>query len=332
MSPGPTPPGTFSSTESDVSSFSDLPFEFPQPPPIGPILRRMKSSPMFTMADSSSSVRKRWGAGSLTDLQAELDFSPPFPVDRPTESYRGRIDGLTKELEAVIRADSQDFPFCSIFQETLRTLEPNRTPVRHHLQSRSVPFDETPSTARRRLTSFPLSTRNTPEQRPSQVQPIPSRQIPKMRSLKFAPQCNSSLERLDIPTQNPKVQKSLFRGRSISMDFQKSQSRPFSMGALKREVLPSPHRGQSQRISTNAVHRDQHPVLSTPFHHYPVDSNTVRPRQRPSRFHDSVSSGLKSFIDITPEQAQRKPSLVERTKVKKLLSRASQLFDWRKKA
>ncbi|KAJ4468195.1 hypothetical protein J3R30DRAFT_1683377 [Lentinula aciculospora] len=375
-SPGLTPSGTFTSTESDVSSFGDLPLDFPQPPPISPVLRRMKSSPLFTLADTGSVpdltniARKRWGAvqgidsrtelwktrntvDSLTDLEAELDFTPPF--DHSSDSYRGRIDGLAKELQSVIRADTlepplppwmarrdsdafQEAPFLLPAASQSSLLLGNKAmsrPVYHKSpQGRSAPSPG--------LCPFPSSSSSFPHTvfAPSEYysQPIPPRQISKMRSLKFAPECNPSLERLDISIQNSKPQKSLFRGRSISMDFNNNRSRPLSMFASNQATssylskmgrTPPAHPVVDDRDIPASRIRDS--GLSTPFLHRPVNSSTPVRQQR--RLHHSMipSPGLKSFIDITPEQVQRKGPAANRDKVKRLLRRASQVFDWRKK-
>ncbi|KAE9401553.1 hypothetical protein BT96DRAFT_1018042 [Gymnopus androsaceus JB14] len=360
-SPGPTPPGTFTSTESDASSFNDLPFDFPQPPPISPMLRRMKSSPLFTLADTGSirdlSTRKRWGAipavpagqlwknthavDSLTDLEAELDFSPPFGQ---SESYRGRIDGLTKELQSVIQDDT-------LFDDVDPPLPPW---IAHGNSDTLVPF-LFPAASKSSLVLESRHLPTTPETTtPKNVaRPILPRQISKMRSLKFAPECSSSLERLDVSIQPSKPSsKSLFRGRSISMDFHKSRPRPVSAvvggGDLHSSNPPSsylPNMGRlrgPQRVSTDPVinkhhtmlnvNRERNYSLSTPFLHRPVNHSTpTRPHRHPHASMSAPSPGLKSFIDITPEQVRRKGSLGGRDRMKKLLSRASQVFDWKKK-
>ncbi|KAJ6609826.1 hypothetical protein B0H10DRAFT_2294655 [Mycena sp. CBHHK59/15] len=59
-----TPLATYAETDSDVSSFyEDLDLEFPQPP-ASPALRRMQSSPLFTLEETNAVrefLRKRWG-------------------------------------------------------------------------------------------------------------------------------------------------------------------------------------------------------------------------------------------------------------------------------
>ncbi|KAJ3982416.1 hypothetical protein F5890DRAFT_371696 [Lentinula detonsa] len=381
-SPGPTPPGTFTSTESDISSFSDLPLDFPQPPPISPVLRRMKSSPLFTLADTgsvsdlSNVARKRWGAvqglplhnraelwksrknvDSLMDLEAELDFTPPF--DHLSDSYRGRIDGLAKELQSVFRADPvpdtlepplppwmgrcdsetiQEAPFL-LPAASKSSLLLGRTSSR--LDFHKPPQNRSNSSPV--LCPFPSSSSSKNVSAPSErsFQPVPLRQVSKMRSLKFAPECNTSIERLEISNQNIKSQKSLFRGRSISMDFSHNKSRPLSMFGSNQGLTAStsyltkmgrapptgPLLKDNYAMSPN---RSRDATLSTPFLHRPVNNST--PVQQ-RRLHHSMmpSPGLKSFIDITPERVQRKASIAPRDKVKKLLSRASQVFDWRKK-
>ncbi|KAJ3974118.1 hypothetical protein EV361DRAFT_675483 [Lentinula raphanica] len=386
-SPGLTPPGTFTSTESDVSSFSDLPLDFPQPPPISPVLRRMKSSPLFTLADTSSVpdlsnvARKRWGAvqaipsknpaamrksgrmvDCLTDLEAELDFTPPF--SHSSDSYRGRIDGLAKELQSVFRGNpvpgtlepplppwidrresepAQESPFllpaASKSSLLLGSKTPNRTDYDKPPQTRS---NSTPA-----LCLFPSSSFSSSKdvsgsstfKEPSS-QPTPPRQISKMRSLKFAPECNPSLDRLDVSIQNPKPTKSLFRGRSISMDFNHTKTRPMSMFASNQTTSTSYLTRMGRAPPNGSVVKDdlaprRDAGLSTPFLHRSVNTSTTSTplRQQQRRLHHSMmpSPGLKSFIDITPEKPQSKTSIAPRDKVKKLLSRASQVFDWRRK-
>lgn len=388
-SPGLTPPGTFTSTESDASSVNDLPFDFPQPPPISPILRRMKSSPLFTLADTGSvrdlTTRKRWGAipampagelwknrdamDSLTDLETELDFTPPFE-QRQSESYRGRIDGLTRELQSVMQSDTTMFEDTDVIESPFlswnsrgnnETLSPFLFAAASKsslvLENRHYPPVETLSTTPRPNTALKHVSK-----------PIAPRQLSKMRSLKFAPECNSSLERLDVSTQTCKPSsKSLFRGRSISMDFHKSRPRPMSAfvggnnnantSSSSSSYLPNlggRFRGP-QRISTDPIVNKHHTMvmmnvdrdygdpknnhncnpsgpspLLTPFLHRPVHSTPSRPH-RHGHMSAGPSPGLKSFIDITPEQVQHKGSLGGRDRMKKLLSRASQVFDWKKK-
>ncbi|KAJ3933975.1 MAG: hypothetical protein NXY57DRAFT_959453 [Lentinula lateritia] len=378
-SPGPTPPGTFTSTESDVSSFSDLPLDFPQPPPISPVLRRMKSSPLFTLADTGSApdlsdiARKRWGAvqgftdtqaesrkirnktDSLTDLEADLDFTPPF--EQSSDSYRGRIDGLAKELQSVIRPGTLEPPLppwiarrdsdtCQESPFLLPAASKSSLLLGNKTSSRSVYHQPTqkqsgPSPA---LYSFPSSSMKnvstSSERLPQLVLP---RRISKMRSLKFAPECNPSSDRLDISNHDSKPHKPLFRGRSISMDFNNnnSRSRPLSMFAGSQGMSAStsylskmgrtpPTRPLVKDNPDHPLNRSRDVGLSTPFLHRPVNSDTPVRHQR--RLHHSMmpSPGLKSFMDITPEQVQRKPT-AHKDKVRKLLSRASQVFDWRKK-
>ncbi|KIK67076.1 hypothetical protein GYMLUDRAFT_54928 [Collybiopsis luxurians FD-317 M1] len=361
ISPSLTPPGTFTSTDSDASSFSDLPFDFPQPPPIN--LRRMKSSPLFPSDRASSREVKRWGAvpalptsglteswsargssGNLADLQTELDFSPPF--ESMSESYRGRIDGLTRQLESVIR------------QNTLDTTEPPSAPWAFYRDSdtlQEAPFDF-PAASQSSLVLDKCSTgqHNHPRDCSEAVglptpfpstnhvasvqAPLISRQMHKMRSLKFAPECSSSLDRLEITLENPnpRPSKLLFRGRSISMDFHSSPSH-------QQYYHPNANRACVHRVPTAPLvkncsmlpmaSRERNVSLSTPFLHRPAD-NIIRPLPRSCHLHQSLngpSPGLKSFIDITPEQGNSKRSLGNRDKMKRFLNRASQIFDWRKK-
>lgn len=364
-SPGLTPPGTFTSTESDASSVNDLPFDFPQPPPISPILRRMKSSPLFTLADTGSvrdlTTRKRWGA-----MPAQLDFTPPFERHQ-SESYRGRIDSLTRELQSVMQGDTRMFDDSNVVEPSWISRGNNETlsPFLFTAASKSSLV-----LANRQYPSVETLS-NTPRSNPTLKhvsKPILPRQLSKMRSLKFAPECNSSLERLDISTQTSKPpSKSLFRGRSISMDFHKSRPRPMSAfvrgnsndnpSSSSSSYLPNlsgRFRGP-QRISTDPITNKHHTMLmmnidrdygdpknnynrnssgpgplSTPFLHRPVHSSPSR-LHRHGHVSAAPSPGLKSFIDISPEQVQRKGSLGGRDRMKKLLSRASQVFDWKKK-
>ncbi|THU95377.1 hypothetical protein K435DRAFT_130736 [Dendrothele bispora CBS 962.96] len=318
-----TPPGTFTSSDSDISSAEDLQFDFPRPPPISPVLRRMQSSPLFTLddADSHSSKRKRWGAmvmpriegsasqiyetngvaDNLSDLDADtLLFNSHFVSachDKNDNLCKSKLD-LDNEGESLItQAPHRSRHASPLSPVTAASLPPNI--VRSAVAS-SIPTNVTVSSA----------------YGPS----ITPRRISAKKSLKFSPESTESLERLDITMEKPRQQKSLFRGRSVSMNFHV----PDPSSNLPRPPCPSqiPDRTRLNCRDKNGAL----PSPATPFLHRPL--HTTFPSH--SHAHGLSASGLNSFIDIAPDQDARRSSIVHRDRIKRLFTRASRVFDWSK--
>ncbi|KAK7472645.1 hypothetical protein VKT23_000758 [Stygiomarasmius scandens] len=316
-----TPPGTFTSSDSDASSIEDLQYDFPQPPPISPVLRRMKSSPLFTLDDTDPHTnRKRWGAmvirkdegptsqlykshgvaDSLSDLDIDMSVSSHFDTSR-----HGKIDRLSKELdledegESLIMQAPRQFRHPPIASPLSSVIATSSSCLSHNVRSLTLKDDDPSSHSR----------------------PAKPRRISKMRSLKFSPESTESLERLEVTMEKPRQPKSLFRGRSISMNF---------LVPHPSSNLPRPHCSQQAlSVRPQATNRDKDTPsgLATPFlrrqtHAAPPSSN--------HRAHALSSSGMRSFIDITPDQEVRRGSIIHKDRMKKLLARASSVFDWGK--
>lgn len=208
--------------------------------------------------------------------------------------------------------------------------------VHHHRQS-SSPLRTT--TGHSLCTSRPSDT----AQQHAAAASVTSRPhgLPKMRSLKFAPECTEPLDQLQISMEKLKHHKPLLRGRSVSMEFQAKSSNhhegsgffPTSnyfkpSSSVKSNTIDtsarqrhrphlsvpffSPLRTSPQRCDT--APKEPH-ILATPFLHRSALTSPARKEEL------STFPSYKSYIDITPEQIHRAGA--RRKKLRKILARAS---------
>ncbi|KAF5370632.1 hypothetical protein D9758_001873 [Tetrapyrgos nigripes] len=279
-----TPPGTFTGSDSDSSSIHELPFDFPLPPP----LRRMQSSPLdeARKGRGPSTYRARGSsiaqpqvyhshaiADSLSDLDADVSAS-----SRPDLAYSVELDTSSLELDLENEGET-------LIMSTSGW--PTHSAAPSHPIASSSYHDRVHSLS---LNRPPIHAPHAPSHRP----------IPKMRSLKFAPDSSGSLDRLGVTMEHPGQQRSLLRGRALSMDFRSHQSpsRRMDAGRVRSSNLQNP-----AGLATPILRRTPHSA----------------PAGRP-HIDDLSGSGLTSFIDISPDPE------VRRSSVKKLLSKASQVF------
>ncbi|KAK0461376.1 uncharacterized protein EV420DRAFT_195813 [Desarmillaria tabescens] len=359
-----TPLGTFTGTESDFSSLKDIELEFPQPPPIGPIIRRMQSSPSFAECSHAFSEHyttvnahsfRHTSSWSRTVSERQLDTSHEVSLSSTFQTTGGRTDGLSKELGAGIdheslilnavntscaarwqknhRASKPSDPHLPIAHARPQSRDSHATPKgglpheQNHTKPASAPTHNRMPRIIRRVVSLTTSPKN------EHSSPPPSRTIHKMRSLKFVPfsesqYCTES-ERSKPP---PKCQ---LRGRSISMEFQKGR--------------PSAHgRSLFTLSSSNVKQKPSHKSnLSLPLAGLgpsagsQADSNPlISKRPATQVWHcpvvqdtDNSGVGLTSFMDITPEHKPHHKSAhaVGRDRVRALWQKASHgILGWGK--
>lgn len=120
-----TPLGTYTATESDSSSFRDLQYDFPQPPPISPVLRHMKSSPLFTVEDTTA----------LRDLYAERRSTMALPYRVPTSQHLPHVD-LTRDYAAK-RSDMRS----KTLEHKVADLPPREWTTYKHIPSKEGKID-----------------------------------------------------------------------------------------------------------------------------------------------------------------------------------------------
>ncbi|KAK0212947.1 hypothetical protein DFS33DRAFT_84718 [Desarmillaria ectypa] len=355
-----TPLGTCTGTESDLSSLKDIELEFPQPPPIRPIIRRMQSSPSF--AECSHAFREHYTTASAhlfrhtsscsRIVSEQLDTPHEVSLSSTFQTTDGRTDGLSKELEVGI-----DHEF--LILNAVNTSCAARWKINHrvsktdprlstHVRPRSrdsyaTPKSNLPREQNHTNTASALNHNRMPRiirrvvslttsPRHENSAPAPSRTIHKMRSLKFAPfsesQYCTEFERSKAPP------KSRLRGRSISMEFQRSRSGAherslFTLSSSNAKQKPS-HKSNfslplAGRTSTGSQ-ADSNPLVSkrpaTQVWHRPVVQDV-----------DNSGVGLTSFMDITPEHRTHHKSAhaVGRGRVRSLWQKASNgILGWGK--
>ncbi|KAJ8077117.1 hypothetical protein AAF712_013984 [Marasmius tenuissimus] len=348
----PTPSSTFSSSGSDseVSSLEDMRFEFPEPPPISPVLRRMKSTPLFIMDDMSTGQLTRRGFHDHTpDLAHQDEHDEAF--------YDPRSDTTVSPLSQTSSADSPDTPSHDLeldSQGEQLILESANWLLPAHLESSfpgssSNAYNDSHSTVLPspcRATTFPQNA-VSPRSPPSISYPHQHRRVSKMRSLKFSPSCSESVERLDTFAEKMKGQKSIVRGRAVSMDFKSYRTSFFSSAAEKTaaRMRPASQATQNSDLQTpkkfvstapSSGHAKSLSLQNTGHSAFLV--TPTRPPKRPLSTVPGHSFGAssasraeeyRSFMDISPEREGRRLGH-GKDKMKKLLARASTLFDWGK--
>ncbi|KAJ7594781.1 hypothetical protein C8J56DRAFT_448917 [Mycena floridula] len=336
LSSGSTPRGTYTGTGSDdSSSIPDVEFDFPDPPAANPIIRRIKSSPSFH-GDDTASVQSILGSKLDADFGRRAVGRPfSHTRDAPPSSYRtddspssasfysSEIDGPSKGLDLEMEGEQllqmgmdnqvgrnrrygfqRECVFSSEDTIIYSTPRPPSQMIRHSRQRSSV-YGESQMG---HYYSQPVS------RVPASFQDSSFRRgVPKMRSLRFAPGCAESLDRLQVSIEKLKGPKSLLRGRSVSMEFQSKTPNAFAdstrSGFCPSLADSSSHSGRRRHRANLSVPLA---ALSTPFLHH----NQPRVAEDFSNL-----PPFKSFIDITPENHNRPSS--RRKQLRKLLARAS---------
>ena len=298
-----TPSGTYNSSGSDTSSLPD--FDFPEPPP----LRRMQSSPFFSLDDTISPLANL--------LENALEMSVHLPSSSVSElvSVGAHEKGLERQGEAILRQDALREREKKLLRSSQSRLRAASSPNLHDAGASNF------------VTTFPplpaLPAHNTEP-----------RKLTKMRSLRFASDCNTSSDRLDVRIRpaampaRPKTTHTLHKGRSLSMEYltkRISRSTPFTPSSrptghpqmLKAQAFrgPYPHTSFSPSHSSHVNH------LGTPFLHR---SMPAAPRPIPIDSPDSFAS-QRSFMDFSPDRDVR----TRRTTFRRLMSRASMLIGWK---
>ncbi|KAK0195303.1 hypothetical protein F5146DRAFT_280346 [Armillaria mellea] len=353
-----TPLGTYTGTESDFSSLKDIELEFPQPPSIGPMIRRMQSSPSF--AESSNAFSEHCTTmsthlfrhtSSWSRTVSEQQIGTPNKVSSAFQTTDGRTDGLSKELEVAIdheslilnavntscaarwqknhRASKADPHLPAHVQPRSRGSHPTpKSSLPHeknHTNPASVPTQNRMPRIIRRVVSLTTSPKH------ENGTPAPSGTVHKMRSLKFTPFSNSSQYCTEKSKPPPKSQ---LRGRSVSMEFPKGRSSAhgrslFTLSSSNVKQKPSHKSNLSLPLArlgpSTGSQADPNPPISkrpvTQVWHCPVVQDA-----------DNSGVGLTSFIDITPEhKAHKSAHVVGRDRVRNLWQKASSgILGWGK--
>lgn len=355
-----TPLGTYTGTESDFSSLKDIELEFPKPPSIGPMIRRMQSSPSFVESSSAfsehctmMSAHSFRHTSSWSRTVSEQQFDPPNEVSLSStfQTTNGRTVGLSKELEVALDHESLilnavNTSCATRWQKNHRT---SKT-VPHlpaHVQPRSRDSHPTPKSSLPRdnnhtnPASAPTHNRMpriirrvvslTTSPRHENSIPAPPRTVHKMRSLKFTPFSEASQYCTEKSKPPPKSQ---LRGRSISMEFQKGRSSAhgrslFTLSSSNVKQKSSHKSNLSLPLArlgpSTGSQADSNPPISkrpaTQVWHCPVVPEA-----------DNSGVGLTSFMDITPEhKVHRSAHVVGRDRVRNLWQKASSgILGWGK--
>lgn len=318
----PSPIGTYSDigSESDFASLQDIEMEFPQPPSISPMLRRMRSSPSF--AEAAHLFRhvppQPNAVGPPNSFSKHMsELSSPSPTHL---NFGGRTNGLSKALENV-----EDSPRSSWTRRNsvagrekthrLSRTEPNLSPRLRcqSIQSIAPPQDNN-------LTVFhPEDIAATPKanrRRSSTVVPsAASRTIHKMRSLKFrSTDVPPRLENKDKPSR------SLLKGRSVSMEFVRGggSTLPSTSGLSFLAARQKPRPNPTSFVSTGGDGKHKRRTSFQP--------------EKPRAHFEHEKGGLMSFMDITPEhRTSSKQGQPSKDRVRRLwLKASSSIVEWGK--
>ncbi|KAF9264272.1 hypothetical protein L218DRAFT_958691 [Marasmius fiardii PR-910] len=317
----PTSCSVYSSIESDseASSVQDIQLDFPEPPPISPVLRRMKSSQLFTMDDVTIAQLGERG------FQTALTAMSPDPIEiQSTDDVLSDIltDSTLSPITDTMSTDSPDsisqeldLDRQSILESANWLYQPPGPPSR-------LSGNVSPNNYRSKIHPSPSHSAR-PFTSPSIIYPPLSRHVPRMRSLKFSA---SKIERSDVLTEKPKIPKSTGHARSASADFQNPCSTGF-FGSSSDMAVDLPRNIR--------IHDVQPPNKFVQTHQRSISMMTPVGLTKPSTPLDhSVKNThyreeFKSFMDISPERGTSRLGTRKDT-VKKLLTRAGTLFDWKR--
>ncbi|KAK7051237.1 hypothetical protein VNI00_004737 [Paramarasmius palmivorus] len=295
VAPSLTPTSTLSNDSEYLQNLElDMDLDFPEPPPISPILRRMKSSPLFTLEDAAAR-----STGDLLRLRRAIGARG---LDND-KHWKNPFASAASDEESIM--DLDDLGVSPLSDESCAVVVPDEE---LRIRQRIHGHRKFPSTST--YTSISASSASSSAHPPQPPPPIPLPPTPvessttssprKMRSLRFSPGCE------DKPIR------SIVRGRSVSMDFHAQKTYPaLFFSGQSQQTKQEPRQYVSPRP------RPQ-PTLETPFLHRPIlrSSSSVVPRGH-------GGEEFKSFIDISPEPEKLKGG---KDKVKKLIKRASMVF------
>ncbi|KAF9051032.1 hypothetical protein BDZ89DRAFT_1107765 [Hymenopellis radicata] len=301
-------------SESDYSSLKDIEMEFPKPPSISPMLRRMRSSPTF--AENAHLFRHTACRSQLTrspsTFSKHMSEASAYSYSSTHLHFRetgGRVNGLAKDFdkEGSVTSNGRRSSV-SGWEKTHRAsrTEPNVSPRTRRqstqfsdvVRGRSLHecYDDavvTPKSIRR----VASSTIPEMDRQPSTA----SRTIHKMRSLKF---CHSqSPSRPE--TSKPKPMRSLLKGRSVSMEFVKGGGSNSGM-SLFNSKQKAHHRSHLSLGTTSGSNEQAGSSSSLPFRH----RSKAESRSRYEK------DGLQSFMDISPEVQKSSRRIIPLVKTK----------------
>ncbi|KAF8919964.1 hypothetical protein CPB85DRAFT_734941 [Mucidula mucida] len=311
-------------SESDYSSLKDIEMEFPKPPSISPMLRRMRSSPTF--AENAHLFRHTTRRPHITrspnSYSRHMSDVSVYSSHLHFRETGGRTNGLAKDFdkEGSVHSTSHGRRnSVSGWEKTHRTsrTEPNVSPRTRRQSSQSSDALRgrslhqchdamvTPRLVRRASSSAPQLDRP----------PTAPRTIHKMRSLKFHPSQPPSRPE----TNKPKPMRSLLRGRSVSMEFVKGGSN--SGLSLFNSKQKSHHRSHLSLGTTLYSNEQAGSRSSIPSRH----------RSKAELRFRHEKDGLQSFMDISPEdqKSSKRDRSANKEKVRRLWVRASNgIVEW----
>ncbi|KAJ7287625.1 hypothetical protein C8J57DRAFT_1707900 [Mycena rebaudengoi] len=306
-SAGSTPLATYTdSTDSDVSSFYDeLDLEFPHPP-VSPALRRMQSSPLFTLEETDAVrefLRHRWGAAQLPVRKARKGAAPGLAVVVDPTAYPP-----SSEHDAADFSWDAESPVCS------PTLE---------LQGEALVQGAAAASDRASWLQLEENADLLPlrPKRPAGLPASPLSYASSRRVLRRAASLASPIfEQHTTPPPLPKSRSLRFVPEPRPFDASPHSTNPYlpSLASAGRQK-PSHRPNLSVPVLGLGFTTDRPAALGPSFTHRPARSQPVN---RPPRANEA-----KSFIDLTPEKRRESTTrLLNRERVKKLLSRASSGF------
>ncbi|KAK0485689.1 hypothetical protein IW261DRAFT_1559138 [Armillaria novae-zelandiae] len=337
-----TPLGTYTGTESDFSSLKDIELEFPKPPSIGPMIRRMQSSPSFaessnafsenctTMSDHLFRHTSSW---SRTVSEQQFDTPNEVSLSSTFQTTNGRAVGLSKEFDVAIDHEclilnAINTSCAARWQENHRASKTGPyLPAHVQPRSRDSAFyaKKQPISIIRRVVSLTTSPRH------ENGTCAPPRTVHKMRSLKFTPFSDSSqyyTEKSKPPPKSP------LRGRSISMEFQKGRSSAhgrslFTLPSSNVKQKPSHKSTLSLPLARLGLSTGSQADSNPPISKRPATQVWHRPVVQDA---DNSGVGMTSFMDITPEhKAHKTVHVVGRDRVRNLWQKASNgILGWGK--
>ncbi|KAL0575508.1 hypothetical protein V5O48_006463 [Marasmius crinis-equi] len=350
----PTPGSTFSSSDSnsDVSSLEDMRFDFPEPPPISPVLRRMKSTPLFIMDDVSTGHLTGRGfhdhaAIATTGLPAhpserfetfnDLQSDSDQPMSPLSETSIGSPETHPQESESDAHGEQLVLESANWLSLPAFLSCPS-SDVDNDIHSAILPSP-------RRTTNASQNVKPSTSTPPAPF-PHERRKVSKMRSLKFSPSCSESVERLDTRIPKANGHKSIVRGRAVSMDFKSYRASFFSPSSDKAIARPPPDlpsapatttqtpkkrttNGPSPGHSKSLSHSGHNALFSTPQKLYKRPLSTVASGHASNTTSNAKVDEFRSFMDISPDREGRRLGN-GKDKVRKLLARASTMFEWGK--
>ncbi|KAG6907915.1 hypothetical protein DXG01_006970 [Tephrocybe rancida] len=356
-----TPLATYTETESDSDTSVNQALDFPEPPPIDETLhlRRMRSSPMFTVGETDKVkefLRKRQGAAT------QASHGSPSPYD-----HWDRVSTLSIESRYTADLEGLDMTHLSSNRATIdssprtRSREQTLSFSSHTPQSPGLATPPPSSRIGERIAWKRATTTTMPLDRASDGTPVslarsatsigtridhPSTKLPsvsagQISSSRPPPELSEPMDRLDLSIEKLRKHdpQHLQSNRAAVLGEHTSKpqpplpiSPPSLASAGRKKPTHRPHLSVPTPLAGSKL-PPAHETRSMPS--FPEDLG-VAFNHRSTRNHPAVREPRlqpnhpppRSFMDITPEQEVQRSS---RARVRKLLNRASvSIFGWGK--